>query len=660
MPTRAQSNRSRRTNQAESVSTSNNSQQIKFEDNRPDRIAQCKLQDSINNSAQTRENAPSVAKLMSLPAQPPIQSKKSSLNNHQDKFKNNRSEAAVQRKLQDNINNSPQTWLPAIGDDASVTSASDVAVATCNHAVFPMQRARRFGASKSGGDNEDLDVKNDFAGAVDATGAYLGTGTAGPSMANALNPSALPESNVGNIGAGGGTHANVSATGGGLAVGANLYTGAMAIKGLVQSERKAKSVALQAARTNYDAGHQQLYAAVNVLEKEKQKALTGDLENIEQLGTSINGVINGVTTLLNSLSAVANTATAVISVITFGIGAGLAALLGTINGIRDSLNAHKRRKNQEATGTFIEFTQALLESYGAKIESKNNELRSAQKQYRLSTEYLFRPDEEQDPDTAVIHSTILRGATAFESGINADILALQSKMPLMVKMISGLELSKRKQGYKEKAGTASLNFLGAAGGAALLAATIGGVAAAATPIGWTLIGLATIGVLVYSVGKKVKRKIRGSNVLRMREERDMINAQVAQNPNLPDQTWHREDFETAETKGWFNKLFSRSKSGSMTIRQRLIELNTYLKKYDIEAAGDDVYNGILAALVGEEGSDAVEVSDGIEKSFKSATGELLTTLGIDPNMIIASMQGDDAAQAKAKKLLLGKMKLLPK
>ncbi len=510
---------------------------------------------------------------------------------------------------------------------------------------------------------DDSSLSDEVLASADNTAAYLGTGLTGPSYANATN-STLPEPHTGDLGSGGGTAPGVTGAGGGLAAAVNIATGAKAAHGLLTSKRSEKTADYNAKNALLEGGNQQLYAAVQVLEKEKDKAVTSDLENIEQLGASINGVINGITTLLNSVASVANTATAAVSAVTFGIGAGLNALVGTINGVRDSLNAHKRRMRQESVGQLTDFCNALLAQYLGTIEGIQQGIMGSQKQYALSHQYLRQhPDPDPGDKAYDIHVLVVRDHQEYLVGERGKIQALEAKMPVVTEMISGLNVAGRKLGYKDKAATAAMNLTGAAGGAALLAATIGGVAAAATPIGWGLAGAAAVGLLIWQTGKHVKRQIRGSNVLRMREERELINQAISQGTH-PSTIWYRDNFPTEEKKGWFNRLtsavFNKKKSGKMTLSERLDELNAYLAKYDTEDAGQKVYAGVLAALTTDQGNDKVDVGNGLEKTFREATGELLTKLGLDPDKIVASMTGDEAAKEQAQQLILQKMKLVPK
>jgi hypothetical protein len=596
----------------------------------------------------------------------------------------NRLEKVAQSKLTEGAQNSPQAVKPAglhlvtsshpviqQPQEAGIKTPTQLSIAYAEvHDDIEAQSPHHSGAEPvqmvGVGSNirDDESLADEGLAITDSTAAYLGTGLTGPSYANAMDSKKLPEPHKGDLGSGGGTSAGVAAVGGGLGAGVNLVTGAQALYGLATSKTKETKASYNEKNAELESGNQQLYAAVQILETEKDKAKTSDLENLEQVGGSINGVINGITTLLNSISSVANTATAAISAVTFGIGGALNALMGTINGIRDSLNAHKRRIGQKAVLQLTDFCNGLLGKYMGAISGVKEEMESSRETYFLAHSFLVKNDRTKENDILYgLHSDTVLNYTQSLPGRRGKIAGFESKMNVVMDMVGGLNVSGRKLGYKEKATTAGLNFTAAAGGAALLAATIGGVAAAATPIGWGLAGVAAVGLLIWQTGKHVKRKIRGSNVVRMRQERTLINEAVGSGTDK-NSMWYRDRFPTKGKKGWFNKLtsslFNKKKSGKISISERLRELDRYLAKYDTEDAADKAYAGILAALTSDQGDDTVDVGNGLQKTFREATKELLVTLKLDPAKILDSMNGDLEAQQQAKQLVLNKMNLIPR
>jgi len=620
-------------------------------------------------------------------------------------FEGNRDRTVSQSALQRKINQS--SFI--VSQQKRLSSAFGVSMLMPSQ-KSPIQRVPWLGGGRDGDKDGDNSIKGSASGASDFVGAYAGTAKVGPGYG--------PEENTGDFRIGGAGKApssqkgidgsEVAIGGGAGAVVANTYGLYKGVKGFKEANKKRKK-----ASNDLDAlgGDESLYAEKSLLNKEKKGAKHDQVESGVQVGTSFNGFVNGVTTAWNNIAT--STGVAGVSAVTFGAGAGLNALIGTINGVRDSLNADKRRKQKGATATLLSFAKDRLNEYRKmlirekiKLSSENRDLSNLKHQMRkeeikksdkqnklyfLEGE-IRRPQLPRDHPDKVAEDFLIsfdeyrrsfyseNKVTALKDEIKAHDNAIRKLLPKIkkieikikkaedtiqaeyqesikpvLKLISGLQVSKRKQGYKEKAGTASLNFMGAAGGAALLAATIGGVAAAATPIGWTLAGLAAVGILIYTVGKKVKRKIRKSNVKRMKAERDLILYDLEWNNVQKGSRWNRREFKLREERGQFNKFGRRKKSGKITIEKRLAEIDTYLKKYDVESAGDEVYEGVKSALKGEQGDHVVNVGGDQDLPLKGAVEEFLRSLQIDPKGILDSMDGGKAAKAKA--LLRNKMKL---
>ena len=263
-------------------------------------------------------------------------------------------------------------------------------------------------------------------------------------------------------------------------------------------------------------------------------------------------------------------------------------------------------------------------------------------------------------------------------------------------LITALKISERKQGYGGKLLTGGLNLVAAGGGAALLAATLG-AGAVAGPVGWVLSGVALVGILSYAAGMYIKRKIRDSNVKRMTEEITMVDNYIAGtyvpgNDLLPPgyqiggdvaaregNLWHRKMFPTQEKKGWFNKLISKSKSGTKSMKARSDELKEYLGKHsDIGTKGQVAATGFINVLRpnSPEGDQTVSnpAYDPSKPKHETKNPENVTLRKLNEGLLIyffgdkkdemvQSLLADDSTDegskkvAAAKKLLLQKLKL---
>ncbi|MEM9907746.1 MAG: DUF4157 domain-containing protein [Cyanobacteria bacterium P01_D01_bin.44] len=544
-----------------------------------------------------------------------------------------------------------------------------------NKIANPLIQRTLRGATHVAGENDEVDmdaVKDETSGVVDTAAAYLGTGGAGPN--GDPFPGSAPNSEGAQMGGGGiGNAEAANATGGILGTAVNLYSGVKSAQQLKESvsDYQAKGAEIQDLKGK---GNPELYAAITLLEKEQRQAARSGAESSVSLFAAINGVCNGITTAINAIAGLSEGLSVALANLTFGIGAGLNALMGTINAIRDINTARKRSKKQDATQQLVGFCQKLSDQLGVEVAQKQQRTQALEQRINTFTsmvaENLANPkiSSEDRIRIGAYHDSEIKASKQEIEQLGAEIPAVEAKITTMGQMMSGLSVSARKQGWKEKGVVSGgLNLMGAAGGAALLAATIGGVAAAATPIGWALSGVAAVSILIYTTSKYVKRNIRNSNVVRMRQEKALIEQSIAQGTKSNQDLWNRSEFPTEEKKGTFNKFLNKiapwkkkSKSGQTSIGERLNHIDAYLAKYDIEAAGNHVYEGILAALTQGQGAEKVPVSDTETKDFKTAVEELMTTLGINPADLIASMNSEDeSVQAQAKQLVLTKMKLLP-
>ena len=466
---------------------------------------------------------------------------------------------------------------------------------------------------------------------------------------------------------------SVNAVGGGFGIAVNTFS---ALKSYDET-REAFNAHQEASESLAELeaqGAPELYAAIQILEREQANARQGMAEGGASLIAAINGVGNGISTFINgfanafSYSSVA--AATVIATATFAIGAGLNALMGTISGIRDIRTGIRRTLKRGATQELLDFCEKLSTQQEASLAAKRARIDELKEiEGNLQAELLTSQARTLADDLLAAKLQQLKNVGQEVVTLGEEVAKDGDQVSMLTKMVGGLSVSARKQRAKEKGGTAFLNLTGAAGGAALLAATIGGVAAAATPIGWALSGIAAVSILIYTFSKFYKRKIRNSNVIRMRQEKAAIEAALSADP--PTTTWHsawnRDDFPTDEKKSRLNRFLneiapwkSKGKSGQITIGDRLNQLDAYLAKYDVESAGDAVYEGIAAALTQDVGDQSVEVADGQTKTFREAVAELLTALGLEPSQIIVSLQSEDPQDKEAaERLLKQKMKLLP-
>ncbi|HVU13533.1 MAG TPA: hypothetical protein VHD90_19775 [Phototrophicaceae bacterium] len=395
----------------------------------------------------------------------------------------------------------------------------------------------------------------------------------------------------------------------GSTVGTIGATGGMVIGG-IKIGAKAKELGevneeLEDARERSGNGVEGMRAIILLLERKKAAAQKGIAEGVGSVVGGISGAIGSIAGFFGSATA------QVLSKVMGVVGAGIAMVLGTIAAIRDFMNVHKRRKAKKAISLVIDSYAEMATDIGTEFQDKKQELETlTAKPKRSRTE----ADKER------------------MRKLPGKIAALEQRFDAVDQMRVSLAISKRKQGSKGKILSGITNLVGVGGSAALGVMGLGmlgvlSVGAAAGPVGWALVGAAAVAALAYFIGQKVKQAIRNSNVKRMNEELTLVNeyltaGTVNGNPLILKsgrdattltaeqrlkRTWHRGFFPTLEKKGWFNKLISKSKSGTMTMAERKQELQDYLAKYDKEAAANIVWEGIKQALLTDKGN--VEVSN---------------------------------------------------
>lgn len=597
---------------------------------------------------------------------------------------------------------------------------------------------QRAGGTRSIHDQEhtvDDPGVNDLVGTV---GDFVGTNpTEGLSIMGGDN-------GTGNSLTGAGSSDAVSTGASVVSILTGLVGTGMGTYNLVQNARAHKQAkeALKQHKANYKGtdtvpGDTELFATVELLKRKKSDAIKGEWENAGNIVGGISGLVNGISGLIAGATA------ALVAGVAFGVGAGLNAIVGTISAIRDFVSAGKRAKTQKEIGRVRAAYAELYGGLGTKAGAMKNLNTSRQGMLDKLTEENVELLEQVDTksDSIVAANTELdekRQQVEEEESIPkrqtliADIMLLKSKIDresqerlalveeankkeqeaqrvgqLIAdsaneiadteqkyeeygKMITALTTAERKQGYGGKIGTGIVNLVGAAGGAALLAATLG-AAAAAGPVGWILSGIALVGVIGYAVGMHIKRKIRESNVKRMKQEISLVASYIATGRlpaggTLPDgytagadenarkgDMWHRVMFPTDEKKGWFNKLISKKRSGKMTMQERVDLITNYLGKYDKEAQGDVIAAGFIKALApGTDGDQEVQnpaYSDDLPDNLKTTTPKMVALRDLNVGLLAHFFKGkagdmqeallstDPDKSGDAKALLKKKLKL---
>lgn len=371
---------------------------------------------------------------------------------------------------------------------------------------------------------------------------------------------------------------------------------------------------------NGEAG---LFATVQLLERKKAAAQKGTAEGVGSILGGISGFINGVAGLASA---------AVVAGVAFGCGQALNVLIGTINAIRDFMNVAKRSKAKSAISKVLSAYTQLADDQATKVEDKKNEIdqlasqekaldkqlasyrqkRNNAKSQKAKSRYQTKVDEIKDQKRDLNNQL---------QTLANELARIEGDFDKFDSMRQSLATSKRKQGFGSKIFSGLTNLVGVGGSAALLAATIGGVGAAAGPVGWVLGGIALVAMLSFFIGREIKQSIRKSNVTRMQTELPFVEEYITTgkvggvdkttetNPLVREtHPWTRDMFTEAGVpkKGWFNKLISKKKSGTLTMGERRAELKEYLGKYDKDAAANTVWEGFKRALTTAEGDLEVD------------------------------------------------------
>lgn len=602
----------------------------------------------------------------------------------------------------------------------------------------PQSSIQRAGGTRSIHDQEhtaDDPGINDLVGTI---GDYVGTD---------------PTEGLALMGGNNGTDNALTGTGSSDSVGTgasvvSILTGlvgtGMGTYNLVQNARMHKQAkeALKQYKTSYKGsgstpGDTELFATVELLKRKKSDAVKGEWENAGNILGGVSGMVNGISGLIAGATA------ALVAGVAFGVGAGLNAIIGTISAIRDFVNAGKRAKSKKEVGrvraayaelylklgTKVGAMKALNDQRQTKVDklteenqehldvvsSKSDEIVAANTELDQKREEYEKEESLTKKQTLIADIMLLkpriqklskerfdalqlavekeqqaqRIAQEIADTVN-DIQDTEQKYEEYGKMVTALKTAERKQGFGGKIGSGIINTIGAAGGAALLAATLG-AGAAAGPVGWILSGVALLGVIGYAVGMHIKRKIRESNVKRMKQEINLVASYIAtgrlpSGGTLPDgytkgadenarkdDMWHRVMFPTTEKKGWFNKLISKKRSGTMTMQERVDLITDYLGKYDKEAAGEVIATGFVKALQpGTEGDQEVQnpaYKDDLPDRIRTQTPKTVPLRDLNvgllahffPNkeeeMKSALLSADPDKQSDAKQLLIKKLKL---
>ena len=541
---------------------------------------------------------------------------------------------------------------------------------------------------------------------VGSVGDYMGTSTQGPM--------GIQGQGTGDHWTGGGGSGAVGVTGGSLGTlsgmvgaGINVYN----LKQNVESFSNANTVLDHLSGQYYGDGQEipgntELFATIELLKRQQTEAAKGILENTVGIYGSLNGFANGIATIVGATAGGAGATVAAAA--TFGFGSLLGAVIGTVSAIRDFVSVGKRMKSEKAIAKLKAGYVELYESLGSKLTAKK--ALNADRERRIKGLNKDVSDKRKElgamtGDFADIKDTYfeklqeiadaITGRVQLEKDLQADIpevLNLGEKYDEYGQMVTALTTSERKQHAKGKALSGVLNLTGAAGGAALLALTLG-AGAAAGPVGWVLSAVALVGILSYAAGMAIKRKIRSDNVDRMKHEIDLISLyvsdgavsgktpddyEISDNPaDRKEDLWYRDMFPTVVKKHFlskaYTKLFGKGKSGKITIGERIAEIHEYLGKYDIGTQGEVAATGFIKALQpGSEGDQLVSnpaYSDKLTEDQKKDTPQQVTLR--DLNMgLLAHYFGDGATEMKdsllsddedmqnnAKKLLNKKLKL---
>jgi|GEM_PF-3610496 len=430
-------------------------------------------------------------------------------------------------------------------------------------------------------------------------------------------------------------------------------------------------------------GQDELFGATALLEKQISQANKGLASDSVTVSSSLNGITNAISTIIQGAASGATaTAAALLANVTFAIGYGVGAILNLIQAGRDFFNVYKRRKGQKAVTKVIQAYDQRLAALHDEISEANERIVNIAGDVDLTTEEALEQVEEE-------------ARTVREH--QEEIATLEARR-------SAFTVSKRKQGAKGKTLSGVLNLVGAAGGTALTVAGIaaavgvGASLAAAGPVGWALAGTALLGILAFAIGKKIKQSLRAKNVKRMRQELRFVNEYIEKGTinNVPSpaydergqqiaaatknaeygpttrqyHAWHRflvqPEGVKVEKKGWFNRLTSRRKSGTLSMGARRERLQAYLEKYDKQQAGQNAIEGIVEALApGPAGDVTVDVDNPEQPRAKKTLTMREVMQGLLQSyfpkdwrkMQTSLLSEDEKLRERAEQRLLSKLKL---
>ncbi|VEP18282.1 hypothetical protein H1P_730023 [Hyella patelloides LEGE 07179] len=389
-------------------------------------------------------------------------------------------------------------------------------------------------------------------------------------------------------------------------------------------------------------------------EKKKNSAQLNLVENSGSLLTALNGIANGITTLISNIEVLAAStpAATTLSATTFGVGGGLTSVLEGLGALRALIAGQKKGKQKQALSQIEKGFKALPEYVETFVEKQKSQ--RAKVIESLATE--IQPETEFEQEIAKY--------TKIAELFRRDLIPL---------ITSSVELhSSRKQ---ELYTNASLGSMSALGGVLLSFATFVGTGTAiTTPVGWSVSGIGVAGAIVVEVGKKKLEKSRKQTVERMIRERQALSRYINKSEifihekgsyeqrkimrngilkelsqreqaivNTPEKiherenhTWYRFNFPDASRKGRrkFLHLIQEDKSGKFTIRGRLEYINNYINTHRLaQVDGVEVFLGIHTALTDSKIGNIQVLGDDGAIALSDAIRKFLSTKGIPESAI---------------------------
>ena len=287
-------------------------------------------------------------------------------------------------------------------------------------------------------------------------------------------------------------------------------------------------------------------------EKKKKSAQLNLVENSGGLLTALNGMANGITTLISNIEVLAASApAATVSATTFGVGGGLTSVFEGLGALRALIAGQKKGKQKQALEQIEKGFKALPEYIETSIaeqksqraeaikrldaeRAKLNEIKQLFKKEWSNASFLGTEEERAkivnkykpmlDPQKIVVEnlSAQIQPSTEFEAQIAKYTKIVELfKKDLIPLITSSVELhSLRKQELYTNASLGSMNALG---GVLLSAATFVGTGTAiVTPVGWSASGIGVAGTILVEVGKKKLKKSRQQTVERMMREQKAL------------------------------------------------------------------------------------------------------------------------------------------